>query len=548
MTATVAPPDGGRSPVGHDRLPLGVIAALGAAAALAVLVFTRVTHAPVGTDGVCYLAVADHLVAGKGLGFWLEDPLVTWPPLWPAMIAAVRWVTGWRADVSAVVLNAALMAVLAAEVGWLLRRLRVRPTVAAGALAVTVLSPVSVVLAGVVQTEVVFTVMALAAVIGATRYRDGAGSIWLVLAVVATSAGFFTRYAGLYLIPLIGAWLLLPPPDGATSDSAALDPRRWCWRPAITFGVASAAAPVAWMLRNHHVSGTYLGPRFPSGVGPLRNLAEAFTGMTKFVLGVREIPTLPGAVLGAALLGVGVWVALPLILRGTAAVPSASAVMTVVTSTTGLLVITAGGSVAALVWSRSQYAFDNLDVRLLFPSLVIGVVVGAVVVDRGLGLVAEGWPRPDAALRRVVAPGCRIALVLWVALQLTLTLAVLGPFNSSFTDKGFNAPRSVALGKSDLWEKVPYGCELWSNNSFDLYRSGIKAMMSARRYEWQSSTPTGDLDRLRRDVMAGREICLAWVHYTDDANFLPPDELPQGVELRKIGRDGDLSLYRYVRA
>lgn len=517
-----------------------VIAGVAALGALAVLVFTRVTHAPVGTDGVCYLAVADHLVAGKGLGFWLEDPLVTWPPLWPAMIAVVRWATGWRADVSAVVLNAGLIAVLAAEVGWLLRRLRVRRAVATGALAVAILSPVTVVLAGVVQTEVVFAVLAMAAVIGALRYRDGDGVAWFVLAVAATSAGFFTRYAGLYLIPLIAAWLLVPRPA-----SGSLHPRRWHWWPAITYGVVAGAAPVGWMLRNHHVSGTYLGPRFPSGVGPVRNLAEAFTGMSKFVLGTRELPTGPGALFGALLLAAGLWLVLPLILDGTPWRQWLTPLVAAATSATGLVTVVAAGSVAALVWSRSQYAFDNLDVRLLFPSLMMGVIVAAMAVDRGLGLVVEGWPRFDAALRKSVAPLGRAVLVVWVVLQLGLTVAVLGPVNSSFTDKGFNAPRSIELGKSPLWEQLPEGCELWSNNSFDLYRSGIEAMMSARRYEWQSSTPTGDLDRLRRDVLGGRDICLAWVHYTDDENFLAPDDLPSGVQITKIGRDGELTLYRY---
>ena len=222
------------------------------------------------------------------------------------------------------------------------------------------------------------------------------------------------------------------------------------------------------------------------------------------------------------------------------------AVLSAASSAAGLLVVVRAGSVAALVYSRSQYGFYNLDVRLMFPSLVLVMVVGAVVVDRVLVGMPPTWKRELAAPRRWVRRPALVALSLWIVVQLALSVALVGPLNSVFADKGFNAPRAEAVANSTLWASLPDGCELYSNNPFDLYKSRIEAQLSPRKFEWQSIQPTGEFDRLVADAAAGHEICLAWVTYTDDPNFFDRRELGERLDLVEIGRDGDLVLYRVL--
>jgi hypothetical protein len=98
----------GRDGAGAD-LPIGLIAALAGASALAVLI-ANLGGIAVGDDGVGYTAIADSLLAGGGLRYFLEDPLTVWPPLWPALMALLSLVTPLDPTGAAVVLNAAVSA------------------------------------------------------------------------------------------------------------------------------------------------------------------------------------------------------------------------------------------------------------------------------------------------------------------------------------------------------------------------------------------------------------------------------------------------------
>src|SRR5690606_6724463 len=103
-----APVDGARREL--PRIASRWIALAAATASALTLLVTRITHAAVGTDAVAYIAVATSIEEGRGIEFWLERPLTTWPPLWPAVLGAGMRLTGWRGDVVGVFVNAAMMA------------------------------------------------------------------------------------------------------------------------------------------------------------------------------------------------------------------------------------------------------------------------------------------------------------------------------------------------------------------------------------------------------------------------------------------------------
>ncbi|MFN7151986.1 MAG: hypothetical protein ACK4V6_21215, partial [Microthrixaceae bacterium] len=78
-------------------------------AALAVLV-ANVAGIASGDDGVGYRAMADSLLAGDGYGYFLEDPVTVWPPVWPALMALIAWLSPLDPLGAAIVLNAAVAA------------------------------------------------------------------------------------------------------------------------------------------------------------------------------------------------------------------------------------------------------------------------------------------------------------------------------------------------------------------------------------------------------------------------------------------------------
>ncbi len=503
-------------PTGLARWFVAVAAALPAVLTLLAVRFTRPA---VGTDAVAYIAVADSLRAGDGLGFFIERPLTTWPPLWPMVLAAGSAITDWRGDQVAVVLNALMLVGVVLTAAAVARRvltdLRLRALLVAG-LAV---SPLLVGLAAFVQTEVAFVLISLVTIWLLLLATERSRPELLVAAGLATCAGFAIRYQALYVVPPFALWLALRSwttdrrPGRAVADV--------CW-----FAVPAVVPSVAWMLRNLSVSDTAMGPRFPSSVGPVQNVAAAFRTTAKFVTSIPDGPNV-------ALAGLGVVIVAVVVV--TAARTQGVQLLRAAPGAVGLLTVFVVGFTGLMVVSRSIVGFDDLDIRLLAPCMV----PTALLFLRWVELVLLDRPR----WRRV---GWTVAGV-WFGAQVLVTLALLGPLNTVISDVGYNTPRAVAASESPAITELPDGCVLYSNNSADLYRSGLETLISPRRTEYKSDQPTDDLAELRARVEgaagSGEQVCLVWVEYTDDPEFHDRADIGGVVELREVASAAGVTAY-----
>ena len=169
-------------PVEDTSVPTGLIAAAAIVTALLTLVVARFTHPAVGPDAVSYLAVSNSIRTGGGIAFWLEDPLLTWPPLWPALIAGLTALTRLDSDVAALILNS-LAAAACVPAGFAVARrvLRTRFTTRVMLVSLAV-SPVLIGLAVLVQTEVLFALVTLGVLLALMRWIDDEAPKWLVIA------------------------------------------------------------------------------------------------------------------------------------------------------------------------------------------------------------------------------------------------------------------------------------------------------------------------------------------------------------------------------
>ena len=68
------------------RLPLIV----GLIGTVATIIAARGWYPGLGNDATSYLAIADHIAAGKGLGYFLEPKLGLWPPGFPVLLAGEK--------------------------------------------------------------------------------------------------------------------------------------------------------------------------------------------------------------------------------------------------------------------------------------------------------------------------------------------------------------------------------------------------------------------------------------------------------------------------
>ncbi len=242
-------------------------------AALAVLVANAAGIAT-GDDGVGYRAIADSLLAGNGYGYFLEDPVTVWPPVWPALMAAVAWLTPLTTLGAAIVLNAAVAAGVVVVGNRLLRVLVDDPRIVLAGTAVLALGPSTIGLGHVLMTDMAFALVMMIWMLTLLRFRRTGSLAVLMGAALLAWVGFGLRYVGLVLIAFGGLWLLLDARRGIVERV----------RNAAVYGAVAVIAPIAWMLRNNSIDGTFTGERNPSARGLVDNGFDVAATLGRFLL------------------------------------------------------------------------------------------------------------------------------------------------------------------------------------------------------------------------------------------------------------------------
>ena len=502
-----------------------------ATAAALVLAVSRITHAAVGPDAIAYIAVATSLKAGNGIGFFLENPLVTWPPLWPALLALGMAITGWRGDVVALLINSVVLAGCVPLGIAVARRVLASPTVLGVLAASLAVSPLLIGLTVIVQTEVVFALLVLGMILAIMRGAETRLSRWLVLAGVFTAVAFYIRYQALYVVPVLAFWLVASSWLRSRSVPAALRAGLW-------YSVPAVIPSAVWIARNLSVSDTAMGPRFPSDLGPVSNAAGALRTVFKFVTSIPEAPLLPSALLTATV-GVIAIIWLVRVTRPETGGPRyRDRAIEAFCGWAGLLAVFIAGFTALMIVSRSLIGFDDLDIRLLSPCLVPTSILFLRYVE--IVLLQDRGARSRLA--------GRVLLGVWLAPQVLLTLALVGPANSIVADTGYNADRAVAASSSLALDAIPEGCVTYSNNAADLYRSGFEAEPSPRTVEYKSTQPTDDLSELVERVESGQRSCLVWIEYTVDDENYSPAQLATSLRLERLASADRVTVYELSAA
>jgi 4-amino-4-deoxy-L-arabinose transferase-like glycosyltransferase len=167
------------------------------------------------------------------------------PPGWPLALWGLWRVTGPSVPAARVLL-AALGAAAAVLAALLARRLwSRREGLAAGALVAC--CPLLVAVGASLESETLFTVLLLAALLAALRCRQGGRRAWAAAAGLAVGLACLTRTNGLLLVPAV-AWL---------AAGGALRRRR-AWVAAVAVALVAALAIAPWTARNAHALGRFV--------------------------------------------------------------------------------------------------------------------------------------------------------------------------------------------------------------------------------------------------------------------------------------------------
>ena len=275
----------------HDLLLLAA-AALGA-----VLVLARQVPYGVGLhwDSFIYVSVARNLLAGEGFRDYVGSVLVSWPPLYPLLLAVASLDVLDPLHVAGP-LNAAFFGLTIFFVGrYLWRRLKSRFLVVWAALVIALALPLAW-LASHAMTGASFTLLVTLTLTRTDAFLAKGRTSSLVWAGVWAALAWQTRYVGGALPAAVAVVLLLQ--HGARPAQRV--------RRAAGF-LLLAGAPMALLLvRNRLVSGTFTGPR---GIGSvslpaaLSGAGEVLRSWTAFDLPLveRQAPVLLGLLPAVAL-------------------------------------------------------------------------------------------------------------------------------------------------------------------------------------------------------------------------------------------------------
>jgi len=507
-----------------------------AAAGAALVGVTNLFGIAIGDDGVGYRAIADSLLAGDGLGYFLEDPVTVWPPLWPALMALVAWVTPLDTVGAAAVLNVAMVFVAVLVAHRLLQRVLVDQRLVLAGTLVVALGPNTVGFGHLLMTDYAFAVVVMAWMLALMRFRRTGRTVDLLTAAALVWVGFGLRYVSVYLLGLAGLWLLF--------DLR----RRFADRlvSAVVQGLVGASVPLLWMLRNRSIDGTLTGERHPSARGPLGNAYDIASTMGQWLLpGVGGGARLLWAGVGVVTLGVAAWLGWR-VLRSPAgedptqaADPAGPPTPTLrrfaawVGRPSGLLAVHAFGYLVYMLWVRTGTALNQLDMRLLNPAYLSLVALGLVLVDRSAVLGSPTFPRALVAAR--VWAGANVVVGLVAAVSF---MAGDEFFSGNYEGERFRDARG-----SDAIDAMPDGCVVYSNLPNALYpRTG--ALWSPRRTALESSAELDELDPVRERA-ATTPTCLVWLD-TDPAygHLWPLDTLRSEIGLELLAEDGIVEVYR----
>ena len=229
-------------------------------------------------DSVNYIGTATNLASGNGFARFDGLPYKTFPPLYPAMLAAASL---FVFDPLAVAgpLNALLFGATIFVTGrWMRRRLESRALGWVGCLAVAFSAP-GIWIAGWAMTETAFVLLMTLCLIktdesirAAEQARSRRCLTW---AAVFCALACLCRFSGVALVPVVTA-MVASRRDVAPSERL---------KRSASFVVVSCLPVCAWLVRNRVVASTWAGPR--GGYGR-QSLTDVLGQVADLVRGVES--------------------------------------------------------------------------------------------------------------------------------------------------------------------------------------------------------------------------------------------------------------------
>ncbi len=430
------------------QLHLVAAAALGAG----LVLLRQAGHGPrIGWDAVNYITVARNLLAGDGFVDLLGRSLVTYPPLYPAMLAS-GGLFGLDPHAIAGPLNAVIFGLTVLVAGWWMRgHLHSRFLWLWGCLSIALALPLAEI-ASEAMSEPAFILFVTLSLTQIDAHLGGGGRAALIRAAAYSALAWLTRYMGASAILAVVPLLL----------AARVAPREKMKRIAVY--VLIAAAPTGlWMLRNYLLVGYPVGSR----------VAGVFYSFPYIVADVLRI-----AVLDWWLVGLTAPVLLTLVMTACHAFWRRSDRKMGASAASGVawrpLRVFGGFALAYLTLlvaaMMSGNTWSGLQWRYLAPVYIPLLFAALLLMDGALRHVRRRAPRGVVPRRRRVefqrgalVPSCMLALVLQAAWLVALHYREIPLWNAGARHDMYADPRWRRSESVSYIREAALTGTIWSN-------------------------------------------------------------------------------------
>lgn len=413
-------------------------------------------------DSTAYLAAAVNLAHGRGLTGVGGTPFTLFGPALPSFVSlGVR--LGASAQAADLFLNV-VSAVVTVILGRILLKRHVSDSrlVLAGSVFIAIGWPLLQVTSLAITEPLTIVVLLLLVLLLEDFNETSHPVVSLGAIVVLLNLAFFLRYAGLAFIPVsvFVVFISRKRVDGVLQRVLTT----------LALTLLALLGPCLWMLRNHSVDGSLLGPRFP----PVFGVA---TVAYQYVLAIGKL-FLPGPDVFEVVVFVAAVLATGLALRlvyGT--VPGGLRVFLRRLGSWAVLLYVCVSYVLYLYAAELSTKIDPVDSRLLVP-----IYVPCVVLI--IGLLESVFSRSSLSNRSTLL--ARRALLLFLCVQVLISCALVGDFALRGRDYTSTAWRTSSLvtaarslaGASAIYTNNPPG--LWARLGGDKIHALPTSVTQAR--------------------------------------------------------------------
>jgi hypothetical protein len=194
----------------RNMLPM-VMAMLAAATALGLMQYVTGGRVAYTMDSLTYRDAALHFAAGHPMQVTNVaaqtpelQPLLNWPPAYPALWASGLSIAGGVIDEVPSLLNPALLVITTLAIFWICWSATGSPVVAGAIATVNAFTPTHMIVYGHAWSETLFIPLLLLAYAAFWKYRiSGEKFIWLAVAAILAGGSNWVRYAGVVFLPIL---------------------------------------------------------------------------------------------------------------------------------------------------------------------------------------------------------------------------------------------------------------------------------------------------------------------------------------------------------